>query len=189
MTQTNDGGAADLTTDALKRLAELRPIRDALGERGDLFMRLNGFYRVGPDGSGEPEFGYSDFRDSEYRQPIQQEAAEALRELIERREADERAALTPAPTAQEAVLTEGELDEAWKSGFNAGFGEAKLTDHPPQPSEKVAVALKELLQAVCGETGFAACVRQDSGRAYPWPALDAAEAKAQAALRALKGEQ
>lgn len=91
------------------------------------------------------------------------------------------------PTAQEAVLTEGELDEAWKSGFNAGFGEAKLTTNPPQPSEKVAVALKELLQAVCGETGFAACVRQDSGRAYPWPALDAAEAKAQAALRALKG--
>lgn len=59
--------------------------------------------------------------------------------------------------------------------------------YPPQPSESVAVALKELLQAVCGETGFAACVRQDSGRAYPWPALDAAEAKARAALRALKG--
>lgn len=42
------------------------------------------------------------------------------------------------PTAQEAVPTEDELDEAWKSGFNAGFGEAKLTTNPPQPSETVA---------------------------------------------------
>ena len=79
-----------------------------------------------------------------------------------------RAALTPAPqpsaatpTAQEAVAclhgycdaencpacsqdqevaqpTEDELDEAWKSGFNAGFGESKLTAHPPQPSEMIA---------------------------------------------------
>lgn len=42
------------------------------------------------------------------------------------------------PTAQEAVPTEDELDEAWKSGFNAGFGEAKLTTNPPRPSEMVA---------------------------------------------------
>ena len=41
-------------------------------------------------------------------------------------------------TAQEAVPTEDELDEAWKSGFNAGFGEAKLTTNPPQPSVSVA---------------------------------------------------
>ena len=49
------------------------------------------------------------------------------------------------PTAQEAVPTEDELDEAWKSGFNAGFGEAKLTTNPPQPSESVAEA------ALCSE--------------------------------------
>ena len=49
--------------------------------------------------------------------------------------------LTPAtPTAQEVVPTEDELDEAWKSGFNAGFGEARLTAHPPQPSVSVAEA-------------------------------------------------
>jgi hypothetical protein len=47
-------------------------------------------------------------------------------------------------------------------------------------------ALRQLKHAVCGETGFAACVRQDSGRAYPWPALDAAE---EAACRALGEKQ
>lgn len=36
------------------------------------------------------------------------------------------AAITPAPTDAEPV-PEAELDEAWKSGFNAGFGEAMLT--------------------------------------------------------------
>lgn len=41
-----------------------------------------------------------------------------------------------------AQPTEDELDEAWKSGFNAGFGEAKLTAHPPQPSVSVAEAAK-----------------------------------------------
>lgn len=43
-------------------------------------------------------------------------------------------------------------------------------------------ALRNLIHAVCGETGFANAVRQESGRAYPWPALDIAEAEA---LRAL----
>ena len=42
------------------------------------------------------------------------------------------------PTAQEAVPTEDELDEAWKSGFNAGFGEAMIAAHPPRPSVSVA---------------------------------------------------
>lgn len=41
-----------------------------------------------------------------------------------------------------------------------------------------------MVQAVCGETGFANAVRNISGTAYPWPALDAAEAQARAALAA-----
>ena len=45
-------------------------------------------------------------------------------------------------------------------------------------------ALEQLLHAVCGETGFAAAVRNDSGTAYPWPALDIAEEAARAALAA-----
>ncbi len=43
-------------------------------------------------------------------------------------------------------------------------------------------ALADLLHAVCGEKGFAEAVRRDSGRVYPWPALELAEAKALAAL-------
>ena len=58
-------------------------------------------------------------------------------------------------------------------------------DPPTCQQEAVTEALSDLLQAVCGETGFAASVRRESGKAYPWPALDLAEAKA---LRALKGE-
>lgn len=43
-------------------------------------------------------------------------------------------------------------------------------------------ALRKLHHAVCGETGFAACVRLDSGKAYPWPALDDADEATRAAL-------
>lgn len=46
-------------------------------------------------------------------------------------------------------------------------------------------ALKNLLHAVCGETGFANAVRQVSGLPWPWPSLDIAEAKA---IRALSAE-
>jgi len=47
-------------------------------------------------------------------------------------------------------------------------------------------ALVDLLNAVCGEKGFAQAVRRDSGRIYPWPALELAEAKALAALEQSK---
>lgn len=50
-------------------------------------------------------------------------------------------------------------------------------------------ALRELLHAVCGDTGFAACVRADSGKAYPWHGLDIAEANARAALAASQPAQ
>lgn len=59
---------------------------------------------------------------------------------------------------------------------------------PEQPTQSDALreALEDLLHAVCGEKGFAECVRRDSGRIYPWPALDLAEAKAIAALERSK---
>ena len=44
-------------------------------------------------------------------------------------------------------------------------------------------ALGGLMRAVCGETGFAECVRRDSGHAYPWPALEMAETAARTALQ------
>ena len=54
--------------------------------------------------------------------------------------------------------------------------------------EQLEAALREMLHAVCHETGFAAAVRADSGKAYPWVTLDAAEAKARAALGEKKDE-
>ena len=53
---------------------------------------------------------------------------------------------------------------------------------PPEDVGALREALTEMVGAVCGDTGFAACVRRDSGRAYPWEALEIAEAKARAAL-------
>ena len=47
-------------------------------------------------------------------------------------------------------------------------------------------ALGKLHHAVCGETGFAHCVRLDSGMAYPWPALDDADETARATLAKLR---
>ena len=49
-------------------------------------------------------------------------------------------------------------------------------------------ALEGLLQAVCGETGFANAVRTESGLDYPWPALDIAESASRAAIRKAYGE-
>ena len=49
--------------------------------------------------------------------------------------------------------------------------------------ERLRAALKDMLHAVCGETGFAAAVRAHSETAYPWEPLDIAEEKARAALR------
>lgn len=49
-------------------------------------------------------------------------------------------------------------------------------------------ALEGMLYAVCHETGFAAAVRHDSGRAYPWAPLEIAEERARAAIAAAKGE-
>ena len=66
------------------------------------------------------------------------------------------------------------------------------TQHCPnceaQAAENDALreALADFLRAVCGRTGFAETVRRDSGRIYPWPALDLAEAKARAALEQRK---
>lgn len=42
-------------------------------------------------------------------------------------------------------------------------------------NERLREALGKLHHAVCGETGFAECVRAHSGLSYPWPALDEAD--------------
>ena len=63
----------------------------------------------------------------------------------------------------------------------------------PDPRDEVIAALVEALlamhRAVCGEKGFAECVRAHSKTAYPWPALDEAGELARAALAAAKAVQ
>jgi len=50
-------------------------------------------------------------------------------------------------------------------------------------------ALGKLHHAVCGETGFAQCVRDDSKTLYPWPALDVADHAARATLAKLRSHR
>lgn len=71
------------------------------------------------------------------------------------------------------ALSEMRADRDRLAAANAAL-EAKLA--------RLVGALGAMRHAVCGETGFASCVRADSGKAYPWPALDEAEALVTAAL-------
>ena len=64
-----------------------------------------------------------------------------------------------------------------------------LSDPLSDPRVKALVeAARALRHSVCGPTGFADAVRHNSGQAYPWPSLDAAELALDAALRAIGGE-
>jgi hypothetical protein len=71
--------------------------------------------------------------------------------------------------------------EAW---YDRGYYDG--CTHPIVRHDALREALEDLLHAVCGKTGFAEAVRRDSGRIYPWPALELAEAKALAALEQSK---
>ncbi|TGQ11186.1 hypothetical protein EN858_14785 [Mesorhizobium sp. M4B.F.Ca.ET.215.01.1.1] len=58
---------------------------------------------------------------------------------------------------------------------------AALLDELARQGEALKLAreaLDAMVHAVCGESGFANAVRVNSGFAYPWPALDEAEALA-----------
>lgn len=101
-------------------------------------------------------------------------------------------------TAADAALDElrravastmGYDPETWPTHRNAPLAIAALVallkgeaGSPPSHDAELLAALRDLRQAVCGETGFASAVREHSGLAYPWPALDIAEAKADAVL-------
>ena len=93
--------------------------------------------------------------------------------------ADERAAMAEAMAdASESCCYMSDIYRMTDALLVKGFGlrggaEAGLRE-----------ALEKLHHAVCGETGFAAAVRQESGKAYPWPALDIADELARAALAA-----
>ena len=75
----------------------------------------------------------------------------------------------------------GQPDFAWSIHEEAMADlRAKLT--------KAVEALKSLHHAVCGETGFAAAVRNYSGIAYPWEPLDIADEQTRAVLAELEGK-
>jgi hypothetical protein len=57
-----------------------------------------------------------------------------------------------------------------------------VTDEAADRIEQLEAALQAMLHAVCSPTGFAAAVRTDSGKAYPWVTLEYAEKIARAAL-------
>jgi hypothetical protein len=65
----------------------------------------------------------------------------------------------------------------------------ELLDDRDAKLAKAVEALRKLHHAVCGETGFAACVRLDSGLAYPWPALDEADEITRAIITEIEGEK
>jgi len=65
----------------------------------------------------------------------------------------------------------------------------ELMDDRDAKLAKAVEALRKLHHAVCGETGFAACVRLDSGLAYPWPALEEADEITRALLAEIEGEK
>ena len=117
------------------------------------------------------------------RHPTQSDALRVTDEMVE------RLAVYIAKEEARNCKTLGAAVEH-RSNWRRIIPEARemLTAALRQPTQSDALrdALADLLHAVCGKTGFAEAVRRDSGRIYPWPALDLAEAKAIAALEQSK---
>ena len=94
------------------------------------------------------------------------------------------------PTQSDALLEGDTQTILYLLGVRHGREDerAKVAAEASQPTQSDALreALVDLLHAVCGKTGFVETVRRDSGRIYPWPALDLAEAKALEALERSK---
>jgi hypothetical protein len=102
--------------------------------------------------------------------PEEMERYEAARRI-------DRALNTPILASQEIRALSARIEQLVATNEEL---EAKLAE--------VVEALRKLHHSVCGETGFASCVRIDSGKAYPWPALDEADELARTTLAELKGE-
>ena len=100
---------------SLDEVATLLPNQDSPNQDGMTFVHAD----------DAPEFSDACWDDVKAKWLMQQRD-EARAELNALRQ-------QPAPQSDEAAtlqsrLEESELDEAWKDGFNAGFGEAKLAD-------------------------------------------------------------
>ena len=97
----------------------------------------------------------------------------------------------PEAAAHIAALTAERDDARKEAGIQMRHLKVLADKLAPAEAERDALrervarlegALRKLHHAVCGETGFAACVRLESGKAYPWPALDDADEATRAAL-------
>jgi septal ring factor EnvC (AmiA/AmiB activator) len=121
--------------------------------------------------------GYANAMEAERK--LHEDRIEALTEQLEAARAD----------AKEAEAYAEEL-EAMNKNQEAMIRQAdRRGDALEAKLAKSVEALRKLHHAVCGETGFAACVRLDSGLAYPWPALDEADEMTRATLAEIEGEK
>jgi DNA repair exonuclease SbcCD ATPase subunit len=93
----------------------------------------------------------------------------------------------------ERVMEQDDLIEALTEQLEAARADAKEAEAYAEELEaklaEAVEALRKLHHAVCGETGIAACVRLDSGLAYPWPALDEADEMTRTTLAEIEGEK
>lgn len=87
----------------LDRAVAARDQLNSMGLDGNMFMRLSGFYAVGPImPNGMPEFGYRDFTGRDERAGISVEATELVHNLLDR--------MTPA----QAAPSDGLREAAWQ---------------------------------------------------------------------------
>ncbi len=96
--------------------------------------------------------------------------------------------LSPDDLISDAAAIEILTEQLEAARADAKEAEAYAEELEAKLAEAVE-ALRKLHHAVCGETGFAACVRLDSGLAYPWPALDEADEMTRTTLAEIEGEK
>jgi hypothetical protein len=88
--------------------------------------------------------------------------------------------------AADTITTLRADNERLRASERSAWNAAVVRD---EQIERLRAALDGMLRAVCGHDGFAAAIRQTSGMMYPWPALDAAEREARAALAQEKRDE
>ena len=112
-------------------------------------------------------------------------AADRIEELVKEMDISRMASVVMDNTVEELegklALMIFERDEAWKRAAHSekmwGEAEVKLA--------KAVEALKSLHHVVCGKNGFAAAVRNHSGKTYPWEPLDIADEQTRTVLAEL----
>ena len=99
--------------------------------------------------------------------------------------------MSEAPERLLLELRQGMTFDAWSECRDPRYARSEPVEYTRADLSDALLreameVLGKLHHAVCGETGFAHCVRLDSGLAYPWPALDDADENARATLAKLR---